>query len=222
MTTTTPGYDEQDWALVRRAADLAWEKHEGEYRKGGATVPYISHVWTVASIVMEHGGTAVQAAAALLHDTAEDAGGEKVLDEIREACGTEVADLVRALSDSLVENPEDKAPWPSRKKTYLTELRSAPDPVHLVSAADKLANARSMLSDFAQVGPALWERFRTKSAADQFWYYETLIEIFDERGTIPALTGELRETIAELRRRDEASGGRTQPAEATGAEPGRR
>ena len=54
-------------------------------------------------------------------------------------------------------------------------------------------------------GARLWERFRTKSAADQFWYYESLVEIFDERGMIPALAGELRETIADLRRRNEAS-----------------
>ncbi len=198
MTQST-GYSKEDWALVRRAAELAWEKHEGDYRKG-SSVPYVSHVWSVAAIVMEQGGSPAQAAAALLHDTAEDAGGEKVLEEIRQACGSEVSELVRALSDSLVEDPTQKAPWRQRKEDYLAHLAGASEAVGLVSAADKLANARSMARDFAEVGSALWERFSTKSAADQFWYYKSLIAIFEEHGTAPALVDELRDTIADLRR----------------------
>ena len=188
---------------MRRAAELAWENHEGDYRKGGASIPYVSHVWSVAALVMEHGVSPAQAAAAVLHDTAEDAGGEKVLDAIRQACGSEVAELVRALSDSLVEDPEQKAPWRERKEDYLAHLADVSDDVTLVSAAGKLANARSMARDFAEVGPALWQRFNTKSAADQFWYYESLVAVFEQKATAPALVDELRGTIADLRRRNE-------------------
>lgn len=203
MTQST-GYGTEDWALVRRAAELAWEKHEGDYRKG-SSVPYVSHVWSVAALVMEHGGSPAQAAAALLHDTAEDAGGEKVLDEIRQVCGSHVAELVRALSDSLVEDPEQKAPWRKRKEDYLAHLADAPADVKLVSAADKLANARSMAKDFTEVGPELWQRFNTKSAADQFWYYDSLIAVFEQNATTPALVDALRDTIADLRRRNDAA-----------------
>lgn len=202
MTQST-GYGSEDWALVRRAAELAWEKHEGDYRKG-SSVPYVSHVWSVAALVMEHGGSPAQAAAALLHDTAEDAGGEKVVDEIRQVCGSHVAELVRALSDSLVEDPEQKAPWRKRKEDYLAHLAGAPADVKLVSAADKLANARSMAKDFTEVGPELWQRFNTKSAADQFWYYDSLIAVFEQNATASALVDELRDTIADLRRRNDA------------------
>lgn len=203
MTQST-GYGTEDWALVRRAAELAWDKHEGDYRKG-SSVPYVSHVWSVAALVMEHGGSPAQAAAALLHDTAEDAGGEKVLDEIRQVCGSHVAELVRALSDSLVEDPEQKAPWRKRKEDYLAHLADAPADVKLVSAADKLANARSMAKDFTEVGPELWQRFNTKSAADQFWYYDSLIAVFEQNATTPALVDALRDTIADLRRRNDAA-----------------
>ena len=199
MSTDSVGYSPEDWALVERAAQLAWDKHQGDYRKGGAGIPYISHVWAVASLVMEHGGSPAQVAAALLHDTAEDAGGEKVLDEIREVCGAEVAELVRGLSDSLVEDPTQKAPWRQRKEDYLAHLDEASADVRLVSAADKLANARSMAKDFAEQGSALWERFNTKSAEDQFWYYESLITKFEETGTAPGMVAELSSVIADLR-----------------------
>lgn len=196
------GYSPEDWALVERAAQLAWEKHQGEYRKGGTAVPYVAHVWGVASLVMEHGGSPEQAAAALLHDTAEDSGGEKVLDEIAEKCGSHVADIVRDLSDSLVEDPTQKAPWRQRKEDYLAHLADASDEVLLVSAADKLANARSLAKDFAEVGPELWQRFNTKSATDQFWYYESLIEAFEARNAAPLMVAELRSNINDLRARN--------------------
>lgn len=193
-------YDTNDWALVRRAAELAWDKHEGETRKG-SEVPYVSHVWSVAALVMEHGGSPEQAAAALLHDTAEDAGGEAVLDEIRELCGAQVSDLVRALSDSLVEDPTQKAPWRQRKEDYLAHLAEAPDEVLLVSAADKLSNARSMARDHSEIGSALWGKFNA-GQDDQLWYYESLMAIFEKRGAAPLLVAELRQTIEELWRRD--------------------
>lgn len=194
------GYSPTDWALVRRAADLAWDKHEGETRKG-SEVPYVSHVWQVAALVMENGGSPEQAAAALLHDTAEDAGGEAVLDEIRESCGAEVSALVRALSDSLVADPTQKAPWRQRKEDYLAHLADATDEVLLVSVADKLANARSMARDYGEVGPELWSRFNAPQA-QQLWYYESLIDIFETRAVAPLLVAELRQTIEELWRRD--------------------
>ena len=120
-------------------------------------------------------------------------------------CGSHVAELVRALSDSLVEDPEQKAPWRKRKEDYLAHLADAPADVKLVSAADKLANARSMAKDFTEVGPALWQRFNTKSAADQFWYYDSLIAVFEQNATTPALVDALRDTIADLRRRNDAA-----------------
>lgn len=98
-----------DWDLLERAAALAMREHRGDLRKGSA-IPSISHVWSVAALVMEHGGDSQQAAAALLHDVAEDHGGETALATIAAECGQEVADMVRDLSDSLAEDPTNKAP----------------------------------------------------------------------------------------------------------------
>lgn len=186
-----------DWDLIRTAADLAFEKHRGDLRKGGDT-PYVSHVWSVAAIVLEHGGDSDQAAAALLHDVAEDHGGRTALEEIRRRTNDRVADLVAALSDTLVEDPAQKPEWRQRKEDYLAHLVDAPADVLLVSAADKLANLRSMVRDHREVGDELWRRFRTESAEDQFWYYTCLVEIFEKRGEHPVLVEELDATLTHL------------------------
>ena len=46
-----------------------------EQKRKGTSIPYISHLLTVAALVIEHGGNEDQAIAALLHDVAEDQGG---------------------------------------------------------------------------------------------------------------------------------------------------
>ena len=45
----------------------------------------------------------------------------------------------------------------------------------LVSVADKLDNARSMLRDYHEHGPALWNRFNRKNPHDHLWYYDSLL-----------------------------------------------
>ena len=53
------------------------------------------------------------------------------------------------LSDGAVPGPgEKKAPWVERKVAYLQHLGGQPAHVLLVSAADKLHNARSTLADY--------------------------------------------------------------------------
>ena len=56
--------------------------HAGQTRKG-TTIPYMSHLLGVSSLVLEALGDEDQAIAALLHDAAEDCGGEPRLQEIR-------------------------------------------------------------------------------------------------------------------------------------------
>ena len=64
------------------ALAYAAEKHANQTRKGG-DIPYLGHLLTVAGFVIEADGTEAQAIAALLHDAAEDQGGEATLAEIR-------------------------------------------------------------------------------------------------------------------------------------------
>lgn len=176
------------------ALTLANDLHAGQVRKGTA-IPYVSHVLAVAGIVLDYGGDEDEAIAALLHDAVEDCGGAPVLADIRARFGDRVAGIVAACSDT---DQIPKPPWQARKEAYLAHLRDAPASVRLVSAADKLHNARAILADYRQVGEALWDRFNA-TKAQTLWYYRALVEAFAAHGRTP-LVSELARTVEEIER----------------------
>jgi (p)ppGpp synthase/HD superfamily hydrolase len=151
--------------------------HSLQMRKGG-TVPYISHLLGVASIVMEYGGNEDEAMAALLHDAVEDQGGIPRLEEIRGRFGENVADIVAGCTDSLF---HQKSPWRERKEQYLAHLPTSSASIRMVSCADKIQNGRAILKDLRLEGDELWSRFRGGKEGT-FWYYRSLSEIFCSLG----------------------------------------
>ena len=164
--------------------------HRDQLRKG-TNVPYITHLLAVASIVGENGGTEEEVVAALLHDAPEDQGGEDTLRDIRARFGDEVAEIVDGCTDTY-EDP--KPPWRERKERYLAHLANAPDSVRLVSSADKLHNARSVLSDYRLLGEDLWTRFNGKKEGT-LWYYRAIVDILPDEGPI---VEELDRVVGEL------------------------
>lgn len=146
----------------------------------------------VASLVLEAGGDEDLAIAALLHDVAEDCGGEPTLRDIEKKFGSRVAKIVDGCTDTLL-NP--KPPWRKRKEDYLRELKDADSDTRLVSAADKLHNARSILTDYRQHGETIWSRFNGKKDGT-LWYYRALRDEFQR--TPNRLTEELEKAVAEL------------------------
>ncbi len=181
--TTTPKLGEQ----FSHALTFAADKHRTQLRKGGDT-PYLGHLLSVAGLVIEAGGTESQAIAALLHDTAEDAGGEAVLAEIRAVFGDEVAGIVAECSDTVT---TPKPPWRQRKQVYIDHLAGASDGAVLVSLADKLDNARAILRDLRQHGDGLWQRFNVADPAEHLWYYSSLLKEFEARRPTCPMVAEL-------------------------------
>jgi (p)ppGpp synthase/HD superfamily hydrolase len=173
-----------------RALIYASRLHKDQVRKGTST-PYITHLLAVASIVGENGGTEDEVVAALLHDAPEDQGGEATLREIRARFGDEVAEIVEDCTDTY-EDP--KPPWRERKERYLAHLASASDSVRLVSSADKLHNARTVLSDYRLLGEDLWTRFNGKKEGT-LWYYRAIVDTLPGKGPI---VEELDRVVAEL------------------------
>jgi (p)ppGpp synthase/HD superfamily hydrolase len=171
-----------------RAVDYARIAHAGQFRKGG-TVPYFSHVLGVSTLVLEAGGNEDQAIAALLHDVVEDCGaGHEAV--IRAQFGDAVAAIVMGCTDASAERkaaqedvPARRRAWRIRKQAYLAHLRQAPDVVLLVSACDKLYNARSIVADLEDpaVGMQVFERF-SAGREGTLWYYGALHAVFAERG----------------------------------------
>jgi len=164
--------------------------HRDQVRKGTST-PYITHLMAVASIVGENGGTEDEVVAALLHDAPEDQGGEATLGEIRTQFGDRVAEIVDGCTDTF-ETP--KPPWRERKERYLAHLTDASGSVRLVSSADKLHNARTVLSDYRLLGEDLWTRFNGKKEGT-LWYYRAVVGTL--RGDGP-IVEELDRVVTEL------------------------
>jgi (p)ppGpp synthase/HD superfamily hydrolase len=180
----------------KQALLMMYKLHSTQIRKG-TKIPYISHLLAVTTIVLENGSHEDEVIAALLHDAAEDAGGKEILIQIRERFGDRVADIVEHCSDTL---EADKPPWQPRKEAYLASLATINDPsILLVSIADKLHNAKSILKDYKTCGNELWTRF---SATERqiIWYYQSLLSIYQSKSHLcPGhLVEELQQTIKEL------------------------
>lgn len=168
--------------------------HAHQVRKGSG-VPYIAHLLGVASIALENGANEDEAIAALLHDAGEDAGGDGRIADIRLRFGDVVADIVQGCTDAVL---IPKPPWRKRKEDYIAHVPTASSSTRLVSASDKLYNARSILADFRQVGDEVWQRF--KGGKDgTLWYYRSLITAFRQAANSP-LIDELDRVVTELER----------------------
>ena len=182
-----------------RAFNFAAEKHAGQMRKA-STIPYIAHLMGVASLVLEFGGDEDLVIAALLHDVVEDCGGAPMLKEVRRRFGPRVAKIVDGCTDS---DTYPKPPWRERKETYIRHLKTSDAETRLVSAADKLNNVRSILSDYRDVGEVVWVRF-SGGRDGTLWYYRALLEEFLQRKP-NRLIRELELAIKEL---EETASGR--------------
>ena len=180
-------------ARFESALSFAARLHAGQLRKG-TRIPYVSHLLAVASLVLEHGGTEDEAIAALLHDAIEDQGGNSTREVIRRLFGEEVVAIVNGCTDAEV---IPKPPWRERKERYIAHVREASPSVRLVSASDKLHNARSVLADLRVLGDDLWSRF-SGGREGTLWYYRSLVESFRAAGDNRALVEELDRVVSEI------------------------
>ena len=167
------------------ALKLASELHREQTRKK-TPIPYMAHLMAVAGIVLEanayHQMANIEdvAIGALLHDAIEDQGYKINLEQIREKFGETVHRIVLECSDAIVTEKNQKKPaWRERKRDYLAKIGSKSRETLLVSCADKLHNARSILFDHDRIGDQIWDRFSAEKE-DTLWYYESLAEEFQQ------------------------------------------
>jgi (p)ppGpp synthase/HD superfamily hydrolase len=190
MSTLTPRFE----AALSFAAAL----HRTQLRKA-SSIPYVAHLLAVASLVIEYGGDEDEAIAALLHDAVEDQGGVAVGEEIRRRFGDRVLEIVLDCSDTMA---APKPPWRERKQSHLEHVAHAPAAVKLVVAADKLHNARSLLSEYRRLGETLWAHFRGGKSGT-LWYYRAALEAV--RSGAPAdLVTQLEDAVIQLERLERA------------------
>ena len=185
--------------LTERYADAvayAATAHAAQRRKG-TDIPYIAHLLAVSGSVLEAGGDEDQAIAGLLHDVVEDQGGLPRADDVRARFGDRVADIVLGCSDSPPEDRKDKLPYTERKAAHIAHLREASDDVLLVTAADKLHNARAIHTDLMLDGPGMLARFNGEP--DQILaYYRSILDVLESRGIAPVLVVPLRHVVDQM------------------------
>ncbi len=166
--------------------------HGGQLRKK-TQIPYIGHLLGVAAIALEYGAEETEAIGALLHDAVEDGGGPERQREIEKRFGKKVGAIVAGCTDS---DETPKPPWRERKEKYIAHLADASASIRLVSAADKLHNARAIVHNLRDDGATVWERFKAgKEGA--LWYYRALVNAFQAHGK-SALVAELDRVVTEM------------------------
>jgi (p)ppGpp synthase/HD superfamily hydrolase len=171
--------------------------HGAQVRKG-TDIAYMSHLLGVSSLAIEAGGDEDLAIAALLHDAVEDAGGLPRLADVRVRFGDRVADIVLACSDSTDEEWKRSVTYRTRKQAYLDHLADAPDDVVLVSTADKLHNARAIVTDLQRSGVKVLSKFNG-SRKQVLWYYNACFEIAENRQVSDTLTLPLEAAVDAIR-----------------------
>ena len=180
---------------MTEAFEFARQLHGDQLRKGTQT-PYLSHLMSVSSLVLDSGGSEEEAIAALLHDTVEDCGGLPVLEKIRQQFGESIANIVKECSE-----PEaiPKPPWQERKNAYIAQVAGAGDSVKRVACADKLHNLRSILTDYQEVGERVWDRFHADKEGT-LWFYQSMVETLRSFGHGVAIFAELEKRVGDLER----------------------
>lgn len=178
----------------RQALDYAARKHAIQTRKQ-SDIPYLSHLLSVCSLVMDNTQDEDVWIAALLHDAIEDQGGELTAVEIEQKFGKRVADLVRGCSEVTVVGDAPRPQWLERKMGYLADLHASDPAVLLISIADKLHNARSVLTDWLRCGDEVYCRF-TRGKSGTHWYYHEVIKSYRRSNNVPEhLLRDLEETV---------------------------
>jgi (p)ppGpp synthase/HD superfamily hydrolase len=177
-----------------KALDAAARMHAAKRRKA-TDIPYLSHLIGTCAIALDYGADEEEAISALLHDAIEDVTPTEAARAAVAGFGERVLRIVEGCTDS---DEHPKPPWPERKEAYLRHLASADASILLVSAADKLHNARSVVADLRSVGDAVWDRF-TESREESLWYYRALVDALRANPAHrPKLIDELDRNVTEM------------------------
>jgi GTP pyrophosphokinase len=185
------------WLYSERIIDAmaAAAQIHGRQKRPATEIPYLSHLLGTCSIALEYGASEDEAIAALLHDAIEDGQPTDAARATVWSFGAEVGRIVEACTDA---DTHPKPPWRERKEAYLASLATKDHSVLLVSASDKLHNARSIVRDRRGVGEKVWDRFKVPKS-ETLWYYVSLVTAYRTNPEhSPALVAELDRTVAEM------------------------
>lgn len=174
-----PGYSDK----INHAFAYAAKHHDRQVRKG-TKLPYLTHPANVAVILTRYDCDEDTVVAGILHDVVEDCvrdgySGEMLEQGIGEKFGESVLQTVLQVTYRRLDDDGVELSSAERKEDYLERLDKAGEAAFWVCAADKVHNARSILSDLARTvdSSTVWSRFNSPRAGTVKWYrdvYERL------------------------------------------------
>ena len=177
--TLYSGYSDK----INHAFAFAAKHHDRQVRKG-TKLPYLTHPANVAVILTRYDRDEDSVVAGILHDVVEDCvrdgySRETLEQRIGEKFGESVLRTVLQVTYRKLADDGAELSSAQKKEDYLERLSKAEESALWVCAADKIHNARSILSDLRRtVEPnAVWSRFSGARAATVKWYrdvYERL------------------------------------------------
>ncbi|HYZ99795.1 MAG TPA: bifunctional (p)ppGpp synthetase/guanosine-3',5'-bis(diphosphate) 3'-pyrophosphohydrolase [Acidimicrobiales bacterium] len=140
LTTYRQRHPKAPTALITRAYLRSADAHRGQNRDSGE--PFVQHPLAVGKIVADFGLDDVTIAAALLHDTVEDA--DISLDEITRSFGSDVAAIVDGVTklDRVQFNSREAQQAATMRKMLVAMARDLR--VLIIKLADRLHNMRTI------------------------------------------------------------------------------
>jgi (p)ppGpp synthase/HD superfamily hydrolase len=164
---------------IRAAAVL----HHDLQRKGSMPYPYITHLISVAFILLDYTKDEDTVIAALLHDAIEDT--DYTLDEIEEDFGPHVRHLVDTVTEKTHEGAR-KLSWPEKKKAYAAELKKGPKEAVMIAAADKAHNLRTIVEEYYDAPRRVLEDFG-KDLDERLEVYQDIANVINNHLDGPLL-----------------------------------
>ncbi len=167
---------------------MAASGHASQVRKDDSS-PYIVHPVVVSLILAKHGFPDTVLAAGLVHDLVEDT--PLTMEELRDALGDEVADIVASVTH------DDTLPWEEKKRGYIESVRNGSDAAKAVATADKIHNAESLIAAHARLGTGLWAHFNA-GREKKLWFEVAMLQMLKESWQHP-LVDEYEALVARMR-----------------------
>lgn len=162
---------------IEQAIKAASVLHKDQVRKGSVPYPYVTHLFTVATIVADYTNDEDTIVAALLHDTLEDT--DYTEKELEDDFGGAVRDIVVALTEPPI--PEyDRKNIAFQKKEYLKQIKDASERALIVVAADKIHNMRSIVEEYYEEHSAFLSHFGNH-IEDRLLVYQEISNVLNRR-----------------------------------------
>jgi (p)ppGpp synthase/HD superfamily hydrolase len=188
---------------INHAFAFAAKHHDRQVRKG-TKLPYFTQPANVAVILSRYGCADNTVVAGILHDVAQDsiregATLEMLEQRIGEKFGAEPLSLLLAVTQRRLDDDGVELDLDEMKTDYLDRLASAPRPALWVSAAEKLHNVNSLLSDVRRTmdPDSVWSRTSGGRDTTVKWYRDVLNR-FAQIGFTEPITEELAEAVTAL------------------------